>query len=253
MPELNLVLFGPPGAGKGTQAKPLAGERGLTYVSTGDLLRAAAATGTAAGRAAKRCMRAGELVPDAVVIALLREAVTDDGFILDGFPRTTAQAEALDAELDRLELGLPRAILLDVPDEILVTRLAGRRICASAGHEFHLDERPPAQDGVCDLDGSPLTRRADDEPATIARRLAVYHEQTEPLLDYYKPQGRLARIDGAGSPTTVAERLQGVMPVASRSAFATEVAGETAPRRYAVLAPRARSGHAGASHVPVPA
>lgn len=212
MREPNLVLFGPPGAGKGTQAKPLARDRGLAYVSTGDLLRGAAAAGTAAGCAAERCMRAGELVPDAVVIALLRDAMTGDGFILDGFPRTTAQAEALDAELDRLGLGLPSAILLDVPDEILVTRLAGRRICASAGHEYHLDECPPARDGVCDLDDSPLIRRADDEPATIARRLAVYHEQTAPLLGYYEPRGRLARIDGAASPTIVAERLAGVMP-----------------------------------------
>lgn len=221
MSEINLVLLGPPGAGKGTQAKSLAADRGLAYIATGDLLRAAVATGSEAGRRAKGYMDAGELVPDelvfdAVAETLRRDAVTS-GFVLDGFPRTTAQAHALDIELARLGRRLPAAILLDVPDDLLIRRLSGRRICMEQGHEYHLDYRPPSRAGTCDLDGSPLVRRDDDEPATIRRRLAVYHDQTEPLIAHYEAQQRLHRVDGQGDPSEIRHRLAAAIPAPSDS------------------------------------
>lgn len=167
---MRMILLGPPGAGKGTQAGPLAADHGLGYLSTGALLRAAARAGTAAGRSAQRFMNAGELVPDALLFALLKEAMPAGGFLLDGFPRTVAQAEALGARVDL-------AILIDVPDDVLIERLAARA-------------------------------RADDEPATIQRRLAVYHEQTAPLIAYYERGGRLCRVDGQGDTETVRARLR---------------------------------------------
>jgi adenylate kinase len=199
MPDL--VILGPPGSGKGTQAKPLASDHALQYLSTGDLLRRA-------GGEAARYMEAGELVPDELVVGLVRDAIGGDGYVLDGFPRNTAQAEALDAGLERAGRELPRAIAIEVPDGSLVERLSGRRICAQAGHEYHVRFRPPEREGMCDIDGSELVQRADDEPATIQRRLAVYHEQTEPLIGYYAQRGRLTRVDGDGDPEAVAERLR---------------------------------------------
>src|SRR3954447_5034329 len=196
----DVVMLGPPGSGKGTQAKPLASEHALQYVSTGDLLRRA-------GGEAKRYMEAGELVPDEIVLELVHEAIGESGYVLDGFPRNTAQAEALDAGLERAGRELPRAVALEVPDEALVGRLSGRRICEQAGHEYHVRYRPPKHEGVCDIDGSRLVRRADDEPDTIQRRLSVYHEQTEPLLAYYEARDRLVRVDGDGDPDDVARRL----------------------------------------------
>jgi adenylate kinase len=205
VPEPSLVMLGPPGSGKGTQAKPLAAECGLAYVSTGDLLRGAA------GSTAREYMQAGELVPDEIVLDVVADAIRGRRFMLDGFPRNVAQAEALDRELDRLGMPRPHAILLDVPDEVLVDRLSGRRICELAGHEYHVVFRRPLHDGVCDIDGSRLVRRADDEPETIQRRLAVYHEQTEPLIAYYEAGGRLLRIDGAGDADAIRARLAGAV------------------------------------------
>ena len=211
MPDLNLVLLGPPGAGKGTQAKPLAAERGLVYIATGDLLRSAVTTASEAGRTAKRYMDAGDLVPDALVFGLLIDAVAGPmaaaGFILDGFPRTTPQADALDSELDRLQRPRSRAILIDVPDDVVIGRLCGRRICVAHGHEYHVDYRPPTRAGICDLDGSPLVRRDDDEPMTIRHRLAVYHEQTEPLIAHYEHRQRLCRVDGERDASEIRSRL----------------------------------------------
>jgi len=189
-----LVILGPPGSGKGTQAKPLAEALGAAYVSTGQLLREA-------GGEAKQYMERGELVPDELVVGLVQEAIAGGSYVLDGFPRNVAQAEALDRHVQ------PRAVAIEVPDEALVERLAGRRICEANGHEYHLKFRPPKRDGVCDVDGSKLIHRADDEPETIQRRLAVYHEQTEPLLDYYERRDRLTRVDGDGPPEEVGERL----------------------------------------------
>jgi adenylate kinase len=231
VPDLNLVLLGPPGAGKGTQAKPLAAHRGLAYISSGDLLRGAAAAGSAAGRAAKRYMDNGELVPDALVFALLEEAMPPDGFLLDGFPRTTAQAEVLDCRLERLGQPQPHAVLIDVLEDVLVDRLGGRRICTRHGHEYHVVQRPPRHAGTCDVDGSPLIRRSDDEPATIRRRLAVYHEQTAPLASFYDERGRLARVDGGGDPSAIADRL------ASAIAATAPVTRGAARRRAAGSAP----------------
>lgn len=205
------MLLGPPGAGQGTQAKPLAAERGLAYIATGDLLRTAVSARVPPAEAAKRYMDAGELVPDELIIGLLLKVVERDasaaGFILDCFPRTLEQARALDAALERLSRPLPQAILIDVPDEALVARLSGRRICAQHGHEYHLEFRPPAREGSCDPDASPLIRRADDEPATIRRRLAVYHSQTEPLIAQFELRRRLLRVEGRGEPAEVRRRL----------------------------------------------
>ena len=211
MVDLDLVLFGPPGAGKGTQAKPLAAERGLVYVATGDLLRVAVAEGSPAGRTAERHMHAGELVPDELVTGLVSAAIerrpAAHAFIFDGFPRTVLQAQALDAELERVGRAAPAAVLIDLPDEAVIGRLAGRRICAQNGHEYHVAHRPPERAGTCDADGSPLIRRDDDEPATVRRRLAVYHAQTEPLIAYYESRQRLLRIDGEGHAADVRRRL----------------------------------------------
>jgi adenylate kinase len=198
MPDL--VMLGPPGSGKGTQAKPLAQEHGLTYVSTGQLLREA-------GGEARRYMEKGELVPDELVVGLVRDAIGEGGYVLDGFPRNTAQAEALDAAVAQAGREPPHAVLIDVPDDALVGRLSGRRICAAEGHEYHVEFRPPARAGVCDVDGSELVRRADDEPETIQNRLRVYHDQTEPLIAYYEERSRLRRVDGDAPPDDVAHRL----------------------------------------------
>jgi adenylate kinase len=196
----DLVILGPPGSGKGTQAKPLAEERGLTYVSTGQLLRDA-------GGEAKQYMERGELVPDELVVGLVRDAIGEAGYVLDGFPRNTGQAEALDAGVERLGRELPRAVLIDVPDTAHVERLSARRICEAEGHEYHVKFRPPEREGVCDVDGSKLIRRADDEPATIHNRLRVYQEQTEPLIAYYEQRDRLERVDGDAPGEEVARRL----------------------------------------------
>jgi adenylate kinase len=210
----DIALFGPPGAGKGTQAKPLAAQRDLVYIATGDLLRTAVANDSQLGRAARRFVDAGELVPDELVLGLLVEAIerrtAGRGFVFDGVPRTTAQAEALDSELE--ELGRPplRAILIDVPDEVLIERLAGRRVCALHGHEYHVEHRPPARAGVCDIDGSALRRRNDDDATTVRRRLAVYHEQTEPLIEFYVARQRLLRIDGVDHPSEIRRQLTAV-------------------------------------------
>jgi adenylate kinase len=212
---LNVVVLGAPGAGKGTQARPLAAEHGLGYIATGDLLRKAVASSAPAGRTAQRYMDAGALVPDELVFGLLVEAIerhpAASGLILDGFPRTTTQAQTLDAELDALGRPRPLAILIDVPDDVLIGRLSGRRICAEHGHEYHLEYRPPARAGTCDLDGSALVRRDDDEPETIRRRLAVYHELTEPLVAHYEHQRRLRRVDGQGDPAEIRNRLAAVI------------------------------------------
>ena len=211
MPAASIVLLGPPGAGKGTQATPLAEERGLRHLSTGRLLRAAVKEGTPAGRAAERYMDAGGLVPDEIVIGLVRSAIadpaTEGGLLLDGFPRTVAQAEALDAAFERHDRPAPLAVLIEVPDEVLVERLAGRRVCADEGHEYHVEHRPPESPGVCDIDGSPLGRRDDDEPETIRRRLAVYHEETEPLVGHYERSGRLHRVSGDAGSAIIQQRI----------------------------------------------
>jgi adenylate kinase len=199
--ELNVILLGPPGAGKGTQAERLREDFGLPHISTGDILRAEVAAGSELGKEAKRYMDAGELVPDEVIVGMITKRIgtadAADGFLLDGFPRNEEQAEALGEALGRLERRLTAALLIDVPDEEVVRRLAGRRVCVkNPSHIYHVEFDPPKHDGICDQDGSRLIQRDDDKEETIRRRLQVYHSQTEPLIDYYDRADLLRRFDG---------------------------------------------------------
>ncbi len=215
MPELNLILFGPPGAGKGTQADRLRTDFRLPFISTGDMLRQNVKDGTELGKKAKEYMDAGELVPDELIVAMaaerLREADAQDGFILDGFPRTIEQAKALDKQLGEMRRRVTTAVLIDVPDEEVVRRLSGRRVCVKAGHNYHIEFDPPKREGVCDQDGSRLIQRDDDKPEVVQNRLDVYHKQTEPLIDYYDEQGLMRRIDGTRSPEEVHDHIRAVI------------------------------------------
>ncbi len=215
MSELNLVLLGPPGSGKGTQGERLQEDFRLPYYATGNILRAAVSEQTELGRTAKEYMDRGDLAPDEIVIGIIVEALGSDeaadGFILDGFPRNVAQAEALEAEIERLGRELTAALLIDVSDEEVVRRLSGRRTCAENGHVFHVEFDPPKKEGVCDIDGSPLEIRDDDKPEVIHRRLDTYREQTEPLISYYDGKGLLRRVDGAHPPEEVSEEIRALL------------------------------------------
>lgn len=212
MSELNLVLLGPPGSGKGTQGERLQEDLRLPYYATGDILRAAVRDKTEVGLSAKEYMDRGDLVPDDVIVGVIAERIDSaealDGFILDGFPRTTPQAEALDTKLAELGRAVNAVLLIDVGDEELIRRLGGRRTCAENGHVFHVDFNPPKQDGVCDLDGSELIVRDDDKPDVIRKRLETYHEKTEPLVDYYDQRSVLRRIAGEAPPDEVGEEIR---------------------------------------------
>ena len=212
MAELNLVLLGPPGSGKGTQGERLQEDLRLPYYATGDILRAAVRDETELGRTAKGYMDAGDLVPDEVIVGVIAEALDSaaarDGFLLDGFPRTTPQAEALDAKLAELGRAVTAVLLIDTSDEEVVRRLGGRRTCVENGHVFHVDFSPPKQEGVCDIDGSELITRDDDKPEVIRKRLQTYHEKTEPLVSYYDQRSVLRRIDGELQPDEVAEEIR---------------------------------------------
>jgi adenylate kinase len=214
-PQLNLILIGPPGAGKGTQAERLQEDFRLPFISTGEMLRAHVKDGTELGKAAKAHMDDGGLVPDELILAMAAERLdeddTQDGFILDGFPRTTTQAEALEQQLEREGRRVTAALLLEVPDAEIIKRIAGRRVCVKGGHNYHVDYDPPKNPDICDQDGSRLIQREDDRPEVVQKRLAVYKEQTAPLVDFYDERGLLRRVDGTRAPTEVHDHIRALI------------------------------------------
>ena len=214
MAQLNLVLLGPPGSGKGTQGERLQEDLQLPYYATGDILRAAVREETEIGKEAKAYMDRGDLVPDEVIIGVIAERIdsheAEDGFILDGFPRTVGQAEALEARLEELRARLSGAILISVPDEEVVRRLSGRRTCPN-GHIFHMEFDPPDVEGKCDVCGEELYIRDDDKPEVVERRLTQYEEKTAPLVDWYDERGLLERVDGSKAPDDVYEDVRALL------------------------------------------
>ncbi len=208
---MRLILLGPPGAGKGTQATLLAARQGIPQISTGDILRRAVAGGTPLGREAKRFLDAGSLVPDEIVIGIIRERLKEDdctgGYVLDGFPRTMAQAEALTGMLSEMGTPLDGVVQVVVPEAELIRRLSGRRVCAACGEGYHVDSRPPTVPGRCDRCGGAVVQRADDTAETIRRRLEVFQEETAPLVQYYTSRNLLRTVRGQGSPEEVRERI----------------------------------------------
>ena len=213
MSELNLILLGPPGAGKGTQAARLRDDFDLAYIATGDLLRENVSEGTDLGKEAKAYMDDGALVPDELVIKMIFDKVEeegDDGFLLDGFPRNVAQADALAEELERRGRRLTAALLVDAPDDVVIERLSGRRQCSN-GHLYHVKYDPPKHEDVCDQCGKPLRQRDDDRPEVVEKRLRTYHEQTEPLIDYYEQRGLLRRFDGTRDKVEVHDHIRATL------------------------------------------
>jgi adenylate kinase len=215
VPALNLVLLGPPGAGKGTQAERLAKDFGLSYIATGNMLRDAVREETELGQKAKEFMDRGDLVPDDLIIEMIKQSLqepdADRGFILDGFPRTGAQAEALDEELGEVGKQLSSALLIDTPEEEVVRRLSGRRVCVKGQHNFHVDYDPPKHPDRCDVDGSRLVVRDDDKPEVVQHRLQQYREKTAPLIDYYDQRGKLRRVDGARTADEVHDQIRALI------------------------------------------
>jgi adenylate kinase len=216
MSELNLILLGPPGAGKGTQAQRLREDFRLPYIATGDMFRAEKEKGTELGKEVATYMDNGDLVPDELTIRLIVARVNSeeakDGFILDGFPRTIPQAEALEAEMDRLGRSITAVLLIDAPDEDCIRRISGRRLCVkNPEHVYHVDFDPPKHDEKCDFDGARLVQREDDAPEKVQRRLEVYHGQTAPLIDYYEERGLLRRFDGTRDKTEVHDHIRATL------------------------------------------
>ena len=214
MSELNLILLGPPGSGKGTQGERLQEDLDLPYWATGDILRAAVREGTDVGRQAREYMDRGDLVPDDVIVGVIGERIdskeAEDGFILDGFPRTEVQAQALNAKLDELGRSVSAAILIDVGEGEVVRRLGGRRTCPN-GHVYHVEFDPPQQEGICDVCGAELEIRDDDKPEVIRRRLEQYREKTAPLIGYYEDEGLLMRVDGGQEPEEVTDMIRALL------------------------------------------
>jgi adenylate kinase len=215
MSELNLVLMGPPGAGKGTQAARLVGDFDVPYYAIGDILRDAVKDDNELGQEAKEYMDRGDLVPDDVICKVIMERLDSDeaadGFLLDGFPRTVRQAEVLEKALEDRGRSLTAAMLVDAPDEEVIRRLTGRRVCAKNQHTYHVEFDPPKKEGVCDQDGSRLEQRDDDKPETVQKRLDVYHKQTEPVIKWYEDKGLLRRFDGTRSPDEVHRHIRATL------------------------------------------
>jgi adenylate kinase len=214
MSELNLILLGPPGAGKGTQADRLKDDFGLPYLGTGDLLRKHRDDGTELGREAVKYMNNGDLVPDELVIRMILDEIEEkgaDGFLLDGYPRSVAQADALGEALEENGRSLTAALLIDADDETVIKRLSGRRQCVKNGHVYHVLYDPPKHDEVCDQDGSRLVQREDDKAETVKKRLATYHAKTEPLIEYYEERGLLRRFDGTRDAQEVHDHVRATL------------------------------------------
>ena len=210
---MNLILLGPPGAGKGTQAKRLREDFRVPYIATGDMLRQHVARDSELGRQAKAQINDGDLVSDDVIIGMVTDRIEQDdcadGFVLDGFPRTVPQAQALESGLEEVNRGVTAVLLIDTPDEEVVRRISGRRLCVkNQQHVYHVEFDPPKHEGKCDQDGARLVVRDDDAPEKVRHRLEVYHEQTEPLIAYYEERGLLRRFDGSRSETEVHDRIR---------------------------------------------
>ena len=212
---MNLILLGPPGAGKGTQAKLMSDRYGSSHISTGDIFRAAIKAGTPLGQEAKAFLDSGALVPDEVAIGIVVNRLDADdcqrGFLLDGFPRTVAQAEALDEHLASRRRPLDAVIDLEVSPEAVIRRLTGRRVCRGCGLPYQMETKPPNVDGCCDRCGGEVYQRDDDQPVTVTERLRVYHEQTQPLIGYYASRGLLLRIDAGGTIARTDESIEGAL------------------------------------------
>ncbi len=193
---MNMIFLGAPGAGKGTQAEVVCKELNIPAISTGNMLREAVKNGTPAGLAAKECMDRGDLVPDEIVIGILKDRIAQDdaknGFILDGFPRTVLQAEAL----DKMGVQIDKVVEINVPDEKITARMSGRRVCEGCGNSYHIEYKPTKAEGICDACGAKVVQRIDDKPETVKARLATYHEKTAPLKDYYAAKGKLVTVEG---------------------------------------------------------
>jgi len=216
MSELNLIMLGPPGAGKGTQAQRLREDFRLPYIATGDMFRAEKENGTELGNEVATYMDNGDLVPDDLTIKLIVERINSeeakDGFILDGFPRTIPQAEALEAEMDRLGRSITAVLLIDAPDEEVIRRISGRRLCVkNPEHVYHVDFDPPKHEGKCDFDGARLVLRDDDAPEKVKHRLEVFHQQTKPLVEYYQERGLLRQFDGRRDKTEVHDHIRATL------------------------------------------
>ncbi len=212
---MRFILLGPPGAGKGTQAAVIKDKYSIAHVSTGDILRENVKKGTSLGKEAKSFMDSGKLVPDELIIAMVRDRLKDrdcvKGFLLDGFPRTVSQAEALDHLLSNLEVNLDAVILLDVPDDVVIERLSGRRICRRCGTIFHVNFNPSADGSLCDRCGGEIYQRDDDREEVIRNRLNVYYEQTSPLIEYYEKKSLLKKVDASESSDTVLTMIESLV------------------------------------------
>ncbi len=212
---MKIIMLGAPGAGKGTQAKMIADKYGIPHVSTGDIFRANIKNGTPLGTEAKQYMDKGLLVPDELTVKILLDRVAQEdcknGYVLDGFPRTIPQAEVLDKALAELGDKIDYAIDVDVPDENIVRRMGGRRACLSCGATYHIEHVPPKKEGICDVCGQPLVLRDDDRPETVQNRLNVYHEQTQPLIDFYQKKGVLKTVDGTKDMKDVFADIEAVL------------------------------------------